>query len=52
MIPPTLQVILQGPDTQAFLKLAVLLIFMIFGQWLVLQLLAPRIMGDHMGVIR
>jgi predicted PurR-regulated permease PerM len=50
VIPPTLQVILQGPDSQAFLKLAALLIIMIFGQWVVLQLLAPRIMGDHMGV--
>ena len=50
VIPPALQVILQGPDAQAFIKLAVLLAFMIFGQWLILQLLAPRIMGDHMGV--
>jgi predicted PurR-regulated permease PerM len=50
VIPPALQVILQGPDSQAFLKLAALLIIMIFGQWLVLQLLAPRIMGNHMGV--
>jgi len=50
LIPPALQVILQGPDSQAFLKLAVLLVLMILGQWLVLQLLAPRIMGDHMGV--
>jgi predicted PurR-regulated permease PerM len=50
VIPPALQVILQGPDSQAFIKLAVLLLFMIAGQWLVLQLLAPRIMGDHMGV--
>jgi predicted PurR-regulated permease PerM len=50
VIPPALQVILQGPDSQAFLKLSVLLIFMVFWQWVVLQLLAPRIMGDHMGV--
>jgi predicted PurR-regulated permease PerM len=50
VIPPALQVVLQGPDSQAFLKLAVLLALMIVGQWLVLQLLAPRIMGDHMGV--
>ena len=50
VIPPALQVILQGPDSQAYLKLAVLLALMILGQWLVLQLLAPRIMGDHMGV--
>lgn len=50
LIPPALQVILQGPDGQAFLKLAALLIIMIAGQWVVLQLLAPRIMGDHMGV--
>jgi predicted PurR-regulated permease PerM len=50
IIPPALQVILQGPDNQAFLKLAVLLLIMIAGQWVVLQLLAPRIMGDHMGV--
>ena len=50
VIPPALQVILQGPDAQAFIKLAVLLVFMILGQWLILQLLAPRIMGDHMGV--
>jgi predicted PurR-regulated permease PerM len=50
VIPPALQVLLQGPDSQAFLKLAALLIIMIAGQWLVLQLLAPRIMGDHMGV--
>jgi AI-2E family transporter len=50
VIPPSLQVILQGPDNQAFIKLAVLLVFMILGQWLIMQLLAPRIMGDHMGV--
>jgi predicted PurR-regulated permease PerM len=50
VIPPALQVILQGPDSQAFIKLAILLVFMILGQWLIMQLLAPRIMGDHMGV--
>src|SRR5260370_37488046 len=50
VVPPALLVLLQESPDQVVIKLIVLLIALVLAQQLVLNLIAPRIFGKHMGV--
>lgn len=50
VVPPALLVLLQESPDQIVIKLIVLLIALVLAQQLVLNLIAPRIFGKHMGV--
>src|SRR5262249_27069303 len=50
MLPPALLVLLQTPPDEVVLKLIILVIALAAAQHVVLNLMAPKIFGQHMGV--
>jgi predicted PurR-regulated permease PerM len=50
IVPPALVMLLQTPSDQIFIKLAILIFLLGAAQHVVLNLIAPRIFGQHMGV--
>jgi predicted PurR-regulated permease PerM len=50
VVPPVLLVILQAPGNQVAVKLIILIFLLVAAQQLVMQVLAPRIFGDSMGI--
>jgi predicted PurR-regulated permease PerM len=50
VVPPVLLVILQAPGNEVAVKLIILIFLLVAAQQLVIQVLAPRIFGDSMGI--
>jgi predicted PurR-regulated permease PerM len=50
VVPPVLLVLLESPPDVLIRNLLIVLIGMMVGQHIILNLLAPKIMGDHVGL--
>ncbi len=50
IIPPVFLLLLETPSDQVAVKVLILLVLLVLAQQLVMQVLAPRIFGDSMGV--